>query len=109
MNQRVVALMRSAFEDSDLDRAELARRSGVPAGTLSNLFTGNRPVYVEQLIAIARALGADPGAWLNELAEEGDELAERRSRRLSEAAPTVKRPRVAKKSQEQAGASEDEE
>lgn len=66
-NRRLVALMQQAFDQSDLRRDQLAEQSGVPDGTLAKIFSGRAPVYADQLAGIAKALGASPTEWLDEM------------------------------------------
>lgn len=68
-NVRLVELVREAFAASDYNRAELALASGVPDGTLAKIFAGRAPVYADQLVGLADALGADLAAWVREVRE----------------------------------------
>lgn len=110
-NRRVVELIRSACKDSGMRRDEIAEKSGVPDGTLGNILAGRRPVYVEQMIALARALDVDARNWIAVLAQghehdQEDELEKRRvAKAVSDPAPTL--PRVAMTDDEPAGAPED--
>lgn len=104
-NRRVVELIRSACKDSGMRRDEIAEKSGVPEGTLGNILAGRRPVYVEQMIGLARALNVDARDWIAVLAQK-DELQKRRDARAS-SDPTSSVPRVALTDDEPAGAPED--
>jgi transcriptional regulator with XRE-family HTH domain len=66
-NQRLVELVRAAFDASPMNRAELAEQSGIPDGSLGNILTGRRPIYAEQMVALADALGVPLQEWLDEM------------------------------------------
>lgn len=66
-NLRLVELIRDAFNTSELNRTQLAERSGVPEGTVAKILAGRAPVYADQLVGLADALGADLAAWIGEL------------------------------------------
>jgi transcriptional regulator with XRE-family HTH domain len=66
-NMRLVELIRAAFDASPMNRQELADASGVPAGTIAKILAGLAPVYADQLVGIADALGADLPAWVREV------------------------------------------
>jgi len=66
-NRRLVELMRAAFEASPMNRAELAERSGVPDGTIAKIMAGRAPIYAEQLVGLADALGVPIHEWLDEM------------------------------------------
>lgn len=66
-NKRAVELIKAAYDRSGMNRDELAERSGVPSGTLAGIFAGTKPVYSEQLVALADALGESIEAWAREM------------------------------------------
>jgi len=89
VNQRAIALVREGMKAAELSRQELAKRSGVPDGTIAGLFAGTKPIYVDQLVAFAVALKADQAAWMREL--ERVEKAKRQSATVTEL-PTNPKP-----------------
>jgi len=66
-NRRLAELVRGEFEKSPMNRAELAERSGVPAGTLAGIMNGTKPIYAEQLALLSEALGVPPEKWIKEM------------------------------------------
>lgn len=67
INRLAVSLVREALSTSSLTRQELSARSGVPEGTIAGLLAGTKPIYVDQLVALGAALGADWEDWLGVL------------------------------------------
>ena len=67
-NRRAIEIVRAAFARSHMTRQELAKESGIPDGSLAGLFAGTKPLYAEQLVGLAVALGLD----VTELASEMD-------------------------------------
>jgi transcriptional regulator with XRE-family HTH domain len=66
-NRRLAGLIKEAFEASPMNRAELAEASGVPEGTLAGILAGTKPIYAEQMVGLAEALGAPLGEWVREM------------------------------------------
>lgn len=66
-NRRLVELVRAAFDASPMNRAELSERSGVPDGTLAKILAGRAPIYADQLVGLADALGAPVEEWVREM------------------------------------------
>lgn len=64
-NVRAIEYLKRAFAASNLNRADLSERSGVPDGTLSGLLAGRRPLYADQVVSLARALGIEVGDWFD--------------------------------------------
>lgn len=69
IDQDLAARLLRAVEASPLKRAEVAAHSGIDKSTLTKLLAGQRRVSIEQLKALAGALGlkhtdfmSDPGA-----------------------------------------------
>jgi len=50
------------MRDIGIDRAELARRMGVPERELTRLLAGDRDMFTREMLeALAKTLGEDPG------------------------------------------------
>lgn len=105
VHEAAIALLKDLFEKSELNRDELAKKAGVPAGTLAGLFAGTKPLYADQLVALAHALGADGAEVMRQLEavhvaqRRADELAAKRAARkrqvpgvAAKAARTHKKP-----------------
>lgn len=64
-----------ARRQSGLSVRELAATLGWPHSTLNNYETGRRPIPLDRLFAIARALRRPPASFLVETSEEADVIA----------------------------------
>lgn len=63
--------IREARKQANLSQAELGRRVGLDQSGISRLERGERPITVETLKMLAKALGVSPSALL----EEADRVA----------------------------------
>ncbi|MEU7579818.1 XRE family transcriptional regulator [Streptomyces sp. NPDC041068] len=66
LNDKVGRRLKRLRQDDDLSLSELARRSGVGKGTLSELETGRRNPTLETLYALTTALGRPLSAVLDD-------------------------------------------
>jgi transcriptional regulator with XRE-family HTH domain len=58
--QRLLQVLRTAMTVLGMNRKQVQNRAGFSAGYLSRLFRGAYEVRLEQLLAIARAIGLEP-------------------------------------------------
>lgn len=75
IDARVGARIAEARRGAGLTVRELATTLQWPHTTLNNYETGRRPIPLDRLAAIARALHRPPAAFLVETAEEADLIA----------------------------------
>ena len=66
LNSVVGDVIRGEYTKRGLTLERLATASGIPYGTLRRKIAGGAPLYVSELIALARIIGVDPGAILDE-------------------------------------------
>ena len=71
LNDEVGRRLKQLRQDGDLSLSELARRSGVGKGTLSELETGRRNPTLETLYALTTVLGCPLSAVLDDPAPTG--------------------------------------
>ena len=62
----IAAELRAVVARSDLTQEQVAEAAGLSRATVNRLLKGQRSVDSEQLIAIATALGFDPGEVLDQ-------------------------------------------
>ncbi|MGH7751080.1 MAG: helix-turn-helix domain-containing protein [Candidatus Dormibacteria bacterium] len=64
VNRRFGAYLLRGRERAGLTQLELARRAGIGRTTVANMELGAQAATIYQLIALASALGVDPGSLL---------------------------------------------
>jgi transcriptional regulator with XRE-family HTH domain len=76
----LIDLLVSARKNSGLTQQALAERLGRPQSFVAKVEGGERRLDVIEMIAIARALGADPAAWIRELGRRARQSTPRRKK-----------------------------
>jgi ribosome-binding protein aMBF1 (putative translation factor) len=72
--QEALALLIGAREDARLSRAELAARFNQPEAFVTSYEVGERLLDPAEFIALARAIGAEPYALLQQAEQNTDDL-----------------------------------
>lgn len=73
-NAAIGANLRALRAKRDYSRVKLSELSGIPVITIRRIEDGERAAPVTTLIAICRALKADPGEFLNVIQQDLDKL-----------------------------------
>lgn len=60
--------LRTARKDADMTQAEVAERLGCPQSVIAKYENGERRVDVVEFLALAKAIGFDPGRFVRKLA-----------------------------------------